>query len=107
MLLYRAFFNLVENALKYTGDRGAVTVTARINDKDFVICIANTGGIPADEIQNIFEPFCRADKSRSRKIAGAGLCLSFAKEIFDLHKASVSIRSEHGSETIVEVRFRH
>lgn len=44
VLLYRAFFNLVENALKYTGDRGAVTVTVRINDKDFVICIANTGG---------------------------------------------------------------
>lgn len=106
VLLYRAFFNLVENALKYTGDRGAVTVTARINDEDFVICIANTGGIPADDIQNIFEPFYRADKSRSRKIAGAGLGLSIAKEIFDLHKASISIRSEHGTETIVEVRFR-
>lgn len=106
VLLYRAFFNLVENALKYTGDRGAVTVTARINDEDFVICIANTGGIPADDIQNIFEPFYRADKSRSRKIAGAGLGLSIAKEIFDLHQASISIRSEHGSETIVEVRFR-
>lgn len=107
VLLYRAFFNLVENALKYAGDHGAVAVTSRINAEGSVICIANTGGIAADDIQNIFEPFYRADKSRSRKIAGAGLGLSIAKEIFDLHKASISIRSEHESETIVEVYFSH
>lgn len=106
VLLYRAFFNLMENAFKYAGEHGTVAVTSRATKEDWVIGITNTGGIPADDIQNIFEPFYRADKSRSRKIAGAGLGLSIAKEIFDLHDASISIRSDHGSETIVEARFR-
>lgn len=105
VLLYRAFFNLMENAMKYAGDHGAVTVASRSDDEGCVICISNTGGIPADDIQNIFEPFYRADKSRSRKIAGAGLGLSIAKEIFDLHQASITISSDHGAETVVEVRF--
>lgn len=105
VLLYRAFFNLMENALKYADDHGAVTVSSRMSGEDVVICITNTGGIPADDIQNVFEPFYRADKSRSRKIAGAGLGLSIAKEIFDLHQATVSIRSEQGTKTIAEVRF--
>lgn len=105
VLLYRAFFNLVENALKYAGDHSTVAVTSRIQDEDFIISITNTGGISADDLQNIFEPFYRADKSRSRRIAGAGLGLSIAKEIFDLHNATISISSEQGTKTTAEVRF--
>lgn len=105
VLLYRAFYNLVENALKYGGENGAVKVSSCISHEDFVISISNTGGISAEDIENVFEPFYRADKSRSRKIAGAGLGLSIAKEIFDLHKAKISITSDSGCETIVEVRF--
>lgn len=105
VLLYHAFFNLIENAWKYTGENGSITITSCDNNKGSIICITNTGSIPADDIQNIFEPFYRADKSRSRKIAGAGLGLSIAKEIFELHKMTISIRSEHGSKIIVEVCF--
>lgn len=104
-LLYRAFFNLVENALKYAGEHGSVAITAQDDDGEKVVCIANTGGIPDEDIQNIFEPFYRADRSRSRKIAGAGLGLSIAKEIFDLHQATISICSEQGRKTTAEVRF--
>lgn len=105
VLLYHAFFNLIENAWKYTGENGSITITSCDNNKGSIICITNTGSIPADDIQNIFEPFYRADKSRSRKIAGAGLGLSIAKEIFELHKMAISIHSEHGSKIIVEVCF--
>lgn len=106
VLLYRAFFNLIENALKYTSDNGSVAIASFSNDESIGISITNTASISADDIPNIFEPFYRADKSRSRKIAGAGLGLSIVKEIFDLHDAKIAIHSDHESETMVEVRFK-
>lgn len=55
--------------------------------------------------QNIFEPFYRADKSRSRKIAGAGLGLAITKEIFDMHKARITVQSKKNNGTTIFVRF--
>lgn len=104
-LLYRAFFNLVENAWKYAGKQGAVTITSHHDQRGSIICIANTAVIPAADLPHIFEPFYRADKSRSRKIAGAGLGLSIAQEIFHLHQAAISIHSDPDMGTIVEVGF--
>ncbi|WP_312640372.1 HAMP domain-containing sensor histidine kinase [Hydrogenoanaerobacterium sp.] len=107
LLLYRAFFNLIENAYKYTEKDGSITIASCCSGAETIIRISDTGiGIPADDIKNIFEPFYRADKSRSRKIAGAGLGLSIAKEIFDLHKATVSVANRNEGGTVVEVRFR-
>lgn len=108
ILIYRAFFNLIENAYKYTEKNGSITITSHSDENETTICISDTGiGIPSEDIENIFEPFYRADKSRSRKIAGAGLGLSIAKEILDLHKANISISSEKGRSTVVEVKFKH
>lgn len=108
ILIYRAFFNLIENAYKYTEKKGSITITSHSDENETTICISDTGiGIPSEDIENIFEPFYRADKSRSRKIAGAGLGLSIAKEILDLHKANISISSEKGRSTVVEVKFKH
>lgn len=106
VLLYRAFFNIVENAFKYTEENGRIAITSYEDKDDIVICVSNTGiVILADDLENIFQPFYRADKSRSRKIAGAGLGLSITKEIFDLHGATIAIRSEKESETVVEMKF--
>lgn len=106
LLLYRGFFNLIENAYKYTEKDGSITITACTTEHKTIIRIADTGiGISKDHINNIFEPFYRADKSRSRKIAGAGLGLSIAKEIFDLHKAAITISSEPELGTVIEVEF--
>ena len=107
LLLYRAFFNLVENAYKYTEKNGTITITSYREENENIICISDTGiGIPTDDIEHIFEPFYRADKSRSRKISGAGLGLAITKEIFDIHKASITINSPENSGTVVEVRFK-
>lgn len=106
LLLYRAFFNLIENAYKYTKENGFITITSYCKENKIIIHISDTGiGIPVEDIEKIFEPFYRADKSRSRTIAGAGLGLSITKKIFDLHKAAISITSEKGCKTIVEVQF--
>lgn len=107
LLLYRAFFNLVENAYKYTEKNGTITITSYRKENENIICISDTGiGIPADDLEHIFEPFYRADKSRSRKISGAGLGLAITKEIFALHKACITINSSQNSGAIVEVRFK-
>lgn len=107
LLLYRAFFNLIENAFKYTEINGTITFTSYREDNENIICISDNGiGISIDDIEHIFEPFYRADKSRSRKIPGAGLGLAITKEILDIHKACITINSTHGSGTVVEIRFK-
>lgn len=107
LLLYRAFFNLIENAYKYNEKGGSITISSYCEENETIIRISDTGiGIPADDITHIFEPFYRADKSRSRKIAGAGLGLSITKEIFDVHKATISINSEKDQGTVIKVRFQ-
>lgn len=107
LLLYRAFFNLIENAYKYTEKDGTITITSYCEENESIIRITDTGiGIQANDIAHIFEPFYRADKSRSRKIAGAGLGLAITKEILDIHKAAIAITSEKNHGTVVEVRFK-
>lgn len=106
LLLYRAFFNLMENAYKYTEPNGEIAVESCYSESETIIRISDTGiGIPAEDLPHIFEPFYRADKSRSRKIAGAGLGLSIVKEVFDAHKASISVQNRKEGGTMVEVRF--
>lgn len=107
LLLYRVFFNLIENAYKYTNNGGTITINTYNEGMETIVCISDTGiGIPEEDIPHIFEPFYRADKSRSRKIAGAGLGLSIAKDILDLHKARISVTSHKEGGTVVEVRFQ-
>lgn len=107
LLLYRAFSNLIENAYKYTEKGGTIAITSCNEVMETIVRISDTGiGIPEEDIPHIFEPFYRADKSRSRKIAGAGLGLSIAKEILDLHKARISVTSHKEGGTVVEIRFQ-
>lgn len=104
LLLYRAFFNLIENACKYTEPNGEVTVSSYCQDHKILVRISDTGiGISDEDINHIFEPFYRADKSRSRKISGAGLGLSIAKEIFKLHNADITIQSTPNNGTMVHI----
>ena len=99
-LIYRAIYNLVENAIKYNKDYGNVTVSIS-EDRDFAkAIISDTGsGIDKDDWDKIFEPFFRVDKSRSRAMGGAGLGLALVKEIAARHGGWVRIveSSEKGS----------
>ena len=96
-LLYRAFFNLVENAVKYNRDGGAILISSNCKDNICEICIKDTGnGIPQEELSFIFEPFYRVNKSRSRKTGGAGLGLSVVKTIIERHGWNISVKSEVG-----------
>ncbi|GKU26792.1 sensor histidine kinase [Clostridium folliculivorans] len=106
ILVYRAFFNLIENAAKYNKDGGKIVIEAKREGEVGKITIKDTGnGIPAYELQHIFEPFYRVSKSRSRKTGGAGLGLSIVKTIVEKHGWKVSVNSELGEGSTFTIIF--
>ncbi|MBC7889032.1 MAG: HAMP domain-containing protein [Ferruginibacter sp.] len=91
ILLFAAIKNIVSNACKYSDDHLA-RVKLFVRLKQIIIVIADEGkGIDEAEIQNIFQPFYRADNSRS--ITGFGLGLSLASRFIKLHKGEISVQS--------------
>lgn len=104
VLLYRACFNLVENAAKYNKDCGEILIETKVYNKIGKIIITDTGnGIPAEELEQIFEPFYRVNKSRSRKEGGAGLGLSIVKTIVEKHGWKISVDSTLGKGSVFTV----
>ncbi|MEP7142964.1 MAG: HAMP domain-containing sensor histidine kinase [Ferruginibacter sp.] len=90
-LLFAAIKNIVSNACKYSNNRLA-KVKLSVQQKEIVIRIEDEGkGIAESELQNIFQPFYRADNSRN--IAGFGLGLSLASRFIKLHKGEISVKS--------------
>jgi two-component system, OmpR family, sensor kinase len=93
--LKQLLLNLVSNAVKYTPEGGCVTLgLARVNE--FArLAVSDTGvGIPPDELPHIFDRFYRVDKARSRAMGGAGLGLSIAQRIAELHGGHIEAMSE-------------
>jgi signal transduction histidine kinase len=88
------FTNLLLNAIRYTPEKGAVTIGAK-NGKDCVVIeIADTGiGIPADELGDVFDEFFRASNARKVQKDGTGLGLSIAKYIVERHGGKIWVDS--------------
>jgi len=105
-LLSRAFANLIENGVRYNCPDGKVNVTVRRENEWAAIDISDTGmGIPAEEQERIFERFYRVDRSRSRHKGGAGLGLSIAHHVVQLHRGSVQVKSVPGEGSTFVVRL--
>jgi len=105
-LLERVFYNLLENAVKYSPPRTQVSVTVQNSDGSVRVQIADQGeGIPESCRDAIFEPFFRVDKSRSRAIGGSGLGLAVCKKILERHHAQVTVRSNSPNGSIFEICF--
>ena len=99
-LVYRAIYNLIENAIKYNKEDGKVSVAITEDESFAKVIITDTGsGIAKEDWDKIFEPFFRVDKSRSRSMGGAGLGLALVKEIAVRHGGDVKVieSSERGS----------
>lgn len=101
-LLERVFYNIIENAIKYSPEHTEVVI--QINEKTVLIC-DNGEGISDENKEMIFEPFFRIDKSRNRKIGGNGLGLPICKKILDRHAANISVRNNHPRGSIFEISF--
>lgn len=91
-LLHRAFYNLIENAIKYNTMNGEVHIHVADAQGQGLVTVSDTGiGIPMEFQELIFEPFFRVDKSRSRQMGGAGLGLATVRTIIEKHNGSITV----------------
>ncbi len=91
-LLERAIINLLSNAVKYSDPASAVIVTLAQQQSEVVVKVIDAGyGIPADQLDSVFDRFKRGDQKNSE--AGIGLGLYFVKVVAQRHKGDVSVES--------------
>ena len=98
--------NLVRNALVHTPQQTAVEISVSTEDSVGRISVADHGpGLHPDEIARIFEPFYRADPSRSRDSGGAGLGLAIVSAVVSAHDGRVTVRETIGGGATFEVEL--
>ncbi|MEA4894974.1 MAG: HAMP domain-containing sensor histidine kinase [Oscillospiraceae bacterium] len=97
---------LADNAVKYSGEKGEITVTLKTGPKGPLLLVTNT----VDEIKKgshdeLFERFYRGDPSHNSEIGGFGIGLSIARAIVSAHKGKISARSEDGKSLAISVQL--
>ena len=105
--LKQVLFNLVSNAIKFTPERGVITLASRVVGDQVEFRVADTGvGIHADERERVLEKFERGNRPRGRQSGvGAGLGLSLVKSFVELHGGDVQIESEPEEGTAIVCRL--
>lgn len=104
--LRQLFLNLVDNAVKYTPEGGRITLSAERENGVAIFNVEDTGmGIPSGDIDRVFDRFYRVDQARSRELGGTGLGLSIAKWIAELHRGSISVKSEVNKGSVFSVHL--
>lgn len=94
-MIRRVLINLLENAIKYTRSGGRVTISARPQEAQVLISVADTGpGIPASEQQHIFDKFSRIQEEGRPK--GLGLGLAFCRLAVEAHNGRIWVESQEG-----------
>jgi len=105
-LLTQAVFNLVDNALKHSGNNGDVFLRVRYTEKEVLLEVEDKGkGIPPQETERIFERFYQVQHERPGDRKGTGLGLSIVKHIALLHEGTVEVESEVGRGSIFRIRL--
>jgi two-component system, OmpR family, heavy metal sensor histidine kinase CusS len=100
--LRQLFFNLLDNAIKYTPSGGKVTVDGDSSNGQAIVSVSDTGiGIPAEHLPHVFDRFYRVDSSRSPETDGNGLGLAICRSIAESHSGRLEIDSAFGSGTRV------
>ncbi len=104
--LVSALGNLIENAIKYSESGGRVHLTAAQEGGMVVMAVRDFGmGIPAKDIDRIFERFYRVDRARSRETGGTGLGLAIVRHVVTNHGGQVSVASEEGEGSTFTLTF--
>jgi two-component system phosphate regulon sensor histidine kinase PhoR len=105
-----AFFNLLDNAVKYSGERKHVTVSVQANHGTIDLAVQDEGlGIPETERHRIFEKFFRGSSANVKKIRGSGIGLSISKHVADMHGGEIRVESEvgRGSTFLLRIPIRN
>jgi signal transduction histidine kinase len=108
--LTRALWNLLDNAIKYSGSSRSIAVAARVDDGALMIAVRDGGlGIPPHEQEEIFKKFVRGSSSRSHGIKGTGIGLAMVRHIVEAHNGTVCVESapDHGSTFRVVLPIAH
>ncbi len=103
-LLGLAFYNLVDNALKFTGPENPIEIRAMEDGRSLLVEVADTGpGIPPDDLPRIFEELYRGTNARG--FEGSGLGLALVQRVVARHGGTVSVRSRPGQGSVFTVRL--
>ena len=98
--------NLVSNAVKFTPDGGAVTLTCSLRDGAALIVVRDTGpGIPADMQEMIFDPFVQLGRSLTSAQEGAGLGLAISRDLARAMEGDVTVESTPGAGATFTLRL--
>ncbi|WP_308635235.1 sensor histidine kinase [Paenibacillus silvisoli] len=97
---------LLDNAIKYANPNGSIQIALKRHQGHVLLTVTNTGpGIPADQLDKIFDRFYRGDASRTRKTGGYGLGLAIAKSIVEQHRGKIYAKSVLGEKTTFYVQL--
>lgn len=97
-MILQVLYNLINNAVNYTGDDLSVRVVQSVRDGRVRISISDTGqGIEPDELPQIWDRYYKVDKVHRRAMIGTGLGLSIVKGVLELHNAAYGVESEVGN----------
>jgi signal transduction histidine kinase len=104
--LEQAVGNLIDNAMKYSGEGTRVVVSGQPCGTDVEINVMDHGiGIEKKHLSRIFERFYRVDQARSRALGGTGLGLAIVKHIAIAHRGTVGVVSTFGEGSTFTIRF--
>jgi two-component system cell cycle sensor histidine kinase PleC len=103
----QAFGHLISNAVKFNAERGSVRVSTKLlPEGDLVVSIRDTGcGIPAEDLERVLEPFNQVEDHLTRENEGVGLGLPLARAMLRLHAGDLTLTSEVGVGTLVDVKL--
>ncbi|OEU47931.1 MAG: PAS domain-containing sensor histidine kinase [Desulfobacterales bacterium S3730MH5] len=105
-LFEQAVVNLLDNAIKYSNNEGAIGVEATQTDNEIIISVSDQGcGIEKKHLPRLFERFYRVDKARSRELGGTGLGLAIVKHIVQAQGGSVAVESTPGKGTTFTIHL--
>jgi signal transduction histidine kinase len=95
--MLRTLVNLLGNAIKFTPQRGTVTVEVQCHDDSLQFCVVDTGeGIPEEAFERIFEKFGQVESRKAGKQMSTGLGLTFCKMAVEAHGGRIRVESEMG-----------
>ena len=96
--IHQVLYNLIDNAVKFSDDKGELSVKVHSTDKKTVVTVRNSGkGISAEDTPHVFDRFYKSDRSRGLDKTGMGLGLYISKTIIDQHGEEMWVKSEEGA----------